>query len=510
MRPREGQIDVALSNEIVINSKQATLRQRMEFDIQHVKLSQLHLRAPQGSERYRDLLRVELDGKEVTPSWIESSDTPTEVAEEAGEKIESDCLIPLAVPQTGPVIVTSRLELPLPSTADTPQNINLPCLMPIDATPSRVTLRVQTTDNLVATLATPGEWATPPENGGGETGAVKFWQAKSPPAELQLTVSRAAENRSQPAMVERAYLQSWLSATQRQDRAVFTLTAVGSTVRCQLPPGCAADQLIALWDGKLVRTRRNKNSITIDAPEFSSRQQVHLELAYPMPRPVQPGSLRLVAPEIDGATWTRKLYWQIILPEREHVVLGPENLQAEHRWQRNGLIWRRVPVKSQAELEAWSSATTQTPPSISANVYLFSGFGRCPEIDLTIASRRALLLYGSGALFGIGLIWRLLLAWPLRWYLVTLSIIFVALAWLVPAALLVLLQATSMGILLIVVARLADIFSNGRFRGSKPDALSSVLSSRRAVAVPLSPESESESRLPSSAASAIAVPSGEH
>jgi hypothetical protein len=95
-------------------------------------------------------------------------------------------------------------------------------------------------------------------------------------------------------------------------------------------------------------------------------------------------NVRLAAPQIEEA-WVGQVFWHVVLP-RDRMALGtPAQMSPEMAW--SGPWWQS-PRLSQAQLEAWSGATSQdAPPSkllgSGYRQYLFSSIGQPVEISLS-------------------------------------------------------------------------------------------------------------------------------
>jgi hypothetical protein len=113
--------------------------------------------------------------------------------------------------------------------------------------------------------------------------------------------------------------------------------------------------------------------------------------------------MALVAPQVLDASDATRAYWQIVLPENEHLVSQPSELAADMVWRRNGLFFGRVGSLSQEELEQWTGATLQAELPRGTNVYLFSAFDTPHEMAVWPVSRRSLLMVCSGLALVVGL-----------------------------------------------------------------------------------------------------------
>jgi hypothetical protein len=236
-----------------------------------------------------------------------------------------------------------------------------------------------------------------------------------------------------------------------------------------LPSGVQAGSLSAAIDGLLVTTSPlgDDGVLSIEWPADARTAPKVLELWYQtdLPRRMA-GKLDLVAPQVLDAGDATRAYWQIVLPENEHLVSQPSELVADMVWRRNGLFFGRAGSLSQQELEEWTGASAQAELPRGTNVYLFSAFETPREMAVWSISRRSLLLVCSGLalVIGLGLIYL-----PLARHTVLLLAGGIAVAalglWLPDVAILA-GQAAIIGILCALIARLLIVVLRPQVRGS--------------------------------------------
>jgi membrane protein implicated in regulation of membrane protease activity len=103
--------------------------------------------------------------------------------------------------------------------------------------------------------------------------------------------------------------------------------------------------------------------------------------------------MRFQWPELADASAPRRWFWQLVVPQDEHLWSSDSLLSSANRWQREGIIWRREAVQSQASLEEWTEATSQPPIPPGVHCYLFSSFDPAGTFGIRTCSRRT-LVYG--------------------------------------------------------------------------------------------------------------------
>lgn len=262
------------------------------------------------------------------------------------------------------------------------------------------------------------------------------------------------------AVIHSAWIQTWMNAHQRGDRAVYRFVSDREHLVLTLPAGADTDAIQVLLDGKELSreddyTVSSDLSLTVNlAPEQASRQRVLDVRFLCKSRPAQ-GNMQIELPRlavnppgVANNVWVRRCYWQLILPSNEHVVTVPNDYSPEYRWDWNGLWWGRVPVMEQADLEALLHATPEEPVPEAMSRYLFSKFGPAETVDLVTASRTWIVAVSSGIALMIGLlvIYVPALRRPLFGLLLAIAIVSAALVR--PGASLLAAQAAGMGLAL--------------------------------------------------------------
>jgi len=285
-----------------------------------------------------------------------------------------------------------------------------------------------------------------------------------PPA-LQLTASQPTplvtlacrpESTGQLAatVVERAWLQTWLSGLVRQDRAVYRFSTSSDQLALSLPAGVTAANLELQLDHRQLSPAAAANgTLTVKLPPGAEDQQHVLELRYQVEN-VTPGShtIETNLPRLPDGVWVQRLYWQLVLPSDEQLLSSPPELTPEFTWQWSGLGWSRKNSWDQPELEKWVSATPEDALPQATNRYLFSTLGSTPKIVVRWAARWQIVLGASAAVLVVGL---LLMYLPLSrrpWILFAAGVVLVALSVAMPDAALLLAQAAVLGCMLIFLA----------------------------------------------------------
>ncbi|MBN2577592.1 MAG: hypothetical protein JXB10_01190 [Pirellulales bacterium] len=259
--------------------------------------------------------------------------------------------------------------------------------------------------------------------------------------ELKLAVEREPAAGRGSLVIERGWIQTWLGRDVRQDRAVFQFTGNRKELAMQLPGGAVLSPPLVMLDGKLTAVAFTPQGSAASPPNrgeaanprgtvpFSLRENgdsppvsllipladdgqwrrhvLEVQYHFSGPRP-PPGTLRLEFPRLEKDTWIRRLYWQLVLPCQEHVLLNPPGFENENRWGFSGWAWFRHALQSQADLENWTGASRAAPLE-GVNAFLFSAVGNVPGGEVYTISRAWLVFGASGTALLAAL---LLIYWP--------------------------------------------------------------------------------------------------
>jgi hypothetical protein len=269
-------------------------------------------------------------------------------------------------------------------------------------------------------------------------------------------------------VVERAWVQTWLTNEARQDRVVFALTSDRPHLQLALPSATATAATQILLDGEPVSAPADDDgrvSIPLAAEGNHRRHVLEVRSDYPQQRR-RPGRLMLEVPRLAGDVTVRRTYWQLVLPIGEHLVAGPRGFTAESRWGWTDYFWGRRPLLEQMHLENWVGATNRTPVPGKTNRYLFGSLGQIEPVSLRTASRAWIVLGASGVALVIGLLLIYVPACRHPGGLFLLAIVLLCLGRLYPELMLLAAQAAMLGLALTLLAALLERSVVRRRRGT--------------------------------------------
>lgn len=245
-----------------------------------------------------------------------------------------------------------------------------------------------------------------PANSSSAEGVV--FRLSQPGTASDWTVRPEASPAAADIVVSKAWIQTWLGGVGRDERVSWRLTTNQDALRIRLPPGVSLGSVQAAIDARQARIAvRDPGMVRIDWPASARGREAVLELWYQAALPpVRLGMLRgkLPSAQLEGASAPRRTYWQLAIPEAQHLLAASGNLEAEMAWNTDRWPLSRRPMLDQLQLEAWLGASRQDPLPRGTNQYLFGSLGQAPALEVVVADRRLLIAVGSGAMLALGLL----------------------------------------------------------------------------------------------------------
>ncbi len=330
-------------------------------------------------------------------------------------------------------------------------------------------------------------------------------------------------------IVDRYWLQTWMTGKVRQDRAVFCFPPVmdmplpltengvsggerkssgGGGVYArkftiQLPAGASADEADVWIDRRpaeigtqVKRLSANSLQVTLEATRENLPRTVEIRYQFAKMFSTEE-ALPMEIPYVVDATWIRGMYWQVVLPGNMHIMTPPQGFSMEYRWGWNHMFWGRVPLWEQTALEQWCGAIQGAPVPVTMNRYVFAGMGSRDTlkdgVSFRLVNRTTLVVVLAFTVFILGFIF-IHFSWthhPL--FLLGLLVAVGAVGVRYPDLALLALQASALGAVLVVISLLFNIFYRPQATGQGKTKYmmeqdTTVSPSPRAVIVPVTDE----------------------
>jgi hypothetical protein len=489
-------VSVEQETGVSLQDQVAHVTQQLRYYIAHEGLDYLLLHVPPDLPRKEGFL-LECDGSIVEPDLLRIEETPNGTTQR----------LPLAGPRIGSCEVKVTYTVPVePSDPANPAKLALPLVVPIaDGPPARETTRpwinrlldlfigkspddrsdTSFLDRLAAWFAEDPAVARPVESlvyrghtlsvgvtspmqieppgdpwveldgvTGEAVGQRQFF-AETPADEVVLGLAVREPRKAGAAIATRAWVQTWLNADGRRDRASFRVRTGGKPVQVRLPAGADTSKVQLFVDGvPLPWPDADRREMTVLlAGEVDSREHL-VELFYTFePGRSPPGGMTLELPQVAGVDWVKRLYWQVVLPGGEELVAAPAGLTPEAIWGWHGVRWGNRPRLDTKDLEMWMDTSRSSQVPAGASEYLFSSFGPVEKVALRTTNRSLILLMASGIVLVGGLVWVYVPLVRRAWLVLPAVVVFAFFALAYPEPAIFVAQAAVLGLALAIVAR---------------------------------------------------------
>jgi len=433
-------IAVQVSNAATISRAGVNVEQRFAYQVFYEPVTRLHfavprrLAAPNGFEMF-------VDGEPVSVELVADD-------QDANDSMRMQ--LTLSEPRIGLLEVVGRSRLPADELqAATTLPFDIPLAMPLEGEFSGNTLVIDCEAGFRAELRDE-DWKRFDKEAPQEGQRLHLAAAA---AATSAAVSIVVENR--PAMtaaiIERGWLQTWLTDHVRQERAVFQFTASEPRLAVRLPPGVSTEDLEALLDSRPVLPTLRDNVVEIEWPADTDPHVVEFRYRY-RERAENGMSVSFQMPEFEEKVRLRRVYWQLILPRDQHLLSTGTNLTPEFTWIRDRLYWSRANLLDQFDLEQWAQTRHEPPLPESLNVYLFSVMGDGQVLDVRVA-RRSTIVFTASLTALLMMIFALYAPWLRRARsLMAAGAVLIALAFAYPEPAILFAQAALLGVALALLA----------------------------------------------------------
>jgi hypothetical protein len=400
LRIHARRIAVEVTDRVQLGERAAQVEQKLTYTIDFDAADQLLVDVPQ-SLAEASTLEFERDGKPLAVRAI----LPGEATAAKPGLVRMRISLPEAC--LGGCTILARYTLPLPAPqAVKPIAQTIPLIVPADGEVTGNKLLLASPSGIKASLLGNVWLTTGKEPVLAGRLSTRSFQAEGTVDRMNIEIAKEETSGVNAAVIERAWIQTWLTSAARQDRAVFQLLTNQNELTLKMPPGAVLAQMAAVLDGKRIPLSQSGNDrLSIPLSTDGELRRYVLEIIYHFDdaSPLA-GRLKCDFPQIGSGAWNRRLYWQLILPQNEHVLADPKGFVNEYRWAFQGYCWGRQPSLNQEELETWVGTTHRTAPSDGLNVYLFSTLGAIEGGEVKTAARAWIVLLSSGTALLIGLL----------------------------------------------------------------------------------------------------------
>ena len=267
-------------------------------------------------------------------------------------------------------------------------------------------------------------------------------------------------NMAKSMVVDRAWIQSRLTSTARQDRAVFQLTDRPKADRNRdAGRRRRADRRAGRWpSGRAAIARREPAFIAAGRSSWPPAGGDRAALSFCRAAAAAGRDAAGISAAVPRGLDAADVLATDPAGQRASAVAIPTASRGSIVWQWSGWFWfwGRHPLLDQAELESWAEAAPRDALPDRVNVYLFSSLGKVEQAEVRTAGRTWIVLWASGAALVAGL---LLIYLPVSRHpamLLGVGVALLAAGLIAPEPTLLLAQAACLGLVLTLLAGLLE------------------------------------------------------
>jgi len=452
LRVHSRRIEVEVANLVNLEEELARVEQKFSYSIAYEALDHVLLDVPQvlAGPKHMEILR---DGKPLAAKILSQQRDASLPAGMVRMHVS------LSEPTIGlcELVVRYSTSLP-PLTTSSPTLWSVPLVVPAETELAGNTLYLTVQEGIK--IVDHGEaWKSAEKNlaGNGPQARLQL-QANDLQHSFDLEAQREDRGVINATVGERAWIQTWFTSSDRQDRAAFQFSTNQKEVVFQVPNGAAVEKMLVILDGQRMAAQQlgpNRFSLPLTGGAEIRRYLLELDYHFSGQRPAE-GLLSLEFPRIAPDVWIRRMYWQLVLPQHEHLIVNPRGFVGEYHWNWSGYYWGREALLDQTQLETWIGTTHRTVLPEGVNTYLFSVLGNAYGAELRTASRTIFVLTASGAALILGLLLIYVPIFRHPFSLLGLSLGLLILAMIHPEPVTLIAQASGLGLALTLMAGLLE------------------------------------------------------
>jgi hypothetical protein len=386
-------IEVDGLSTLELNREACQIEQKFSYRVDYEPVDHINLRIPAGlPEGYRPEISFNGQILDATAQMVQTA------SEEDAESFDVLRIRLPAPAHFGRFELSARYSVPLLKlNTKTTTAVELPLYAPESGIPGENSVDLLPhADIRVVSISKP--WQTNEEEVINSRQGVRA-TAVGRPSSVQIDLEVEPHSTPGTTLIDLAWIQSWFTNNERQDRACYRFTTSEDHLDIQLPAGISPGSAQVVLDGFPVAAKvKSGGQLSISLSNTTSLRRRHLELQYRFGKREQRfGTIELEAPQPLGGAWVQTTYWQVILPADELLITTPTNFVNEFNWGWGRLLRGRQPLYEQAELEALVGASAGMSVPASTNRYLFRDLGAPASLSLSTA-RVSILVFAASLL----------------------------------------------------------------------------------------------------------------
>lgn len=394
VRLRPAEIVVSSDGQVTLDGEKIHVTQDMAYRVLYQSVPQLLLKVPAAVMESKSF-QLSLNGQVIQPQ---------EVSREEDEMVLG---VVLEDPQTGSYRLTVEFQLPAKQVQEAESEwFAIPLAIAHfegHGQFAEATLTVE--DRAGRDLQADETWTNTTTANSENPSGFQFRSSLLPAGQLRLRVSGLPLLSERDSVVQVAWLQTWITQSRRSDRLALRLDTDRDQLRFRLPLSAELED-VALDRRRVTRQVIDEaGDVIVKLPSNDGNSPKVVEIWYSIPiTDGGPGQYVLDLPQLIDADWTRRFYWQLVLPHDEHLLSGAKGLNAESSWNAPLPLFGQTPRFDQRALEQLVGASQQLPLPRSTNEYLYSSQDAVARIQITTASRAQILLVSAITVFVVGLL----------------------------------------------------------------------------------------------------------
>jgi len=418
---KQREVSARVLSQVELDAEQIQVRQQLDYQSKYRAVSQLSLDVPNQMWQ-NDSLTVSLDGESL-PLGL-STYVGEEPTDETPDVPDSDETYLRHVLVSLPRPMQNEIPLELSYTVAAPKmpagelrTVSLPLATPADPVldhrcvlTATAPAQVSIDDHLATDAWQPIEGVSGDDDASEEKPAARTVELRTDQSVNGVTFHaqvEATSQQSQPATLERSWIQSWLSANTRQVRAAFRFRTPHPRVFATVPGNLTKPQIEVLLDGAPREFEvTGGGRLSVPLPSNGQRVSHTLEVRYQLPSALPTwGEITMSPPRLESNATHASVYWQLVLPRGWHAQQVPAALTPDYWLGWKNYRWGRQPTLTQADLETITDAVIAPAPPPLSTQYVYRAFEIPPQFSVIVIRQVWLFLLGTLATFAVGMLW---------------------------------------------------------------------------------------------------------
>ncbi len=474
MRIRQRSLLVSSRSVISLDEQFASFQQTLDYQVDYEGLRQIVLQVP-------EIVRTNKTLRVFTETSVVNSEEQIIVSQKAlpwsvitnpagfggdnGEPQEPVVAVDLQSDLRGQVRIVLHYQQELPQLlSDESQTVNFQLIMPVQQATTQVVRNSVTveTQDVFHCQRVGRDWQLDRESQSGSAADLLNIFSTVETAKVPIAMRLRRDATLNATELQRYWAQTIFTDKGSRERIAMLIRTNDVFVRLQLPEDISFDDdsLVVAINGQrvpldqVVPNRDRQLIVRLSSQRVEAEYRIE---AWYTRTAVDSHRFLVTLPEIVGVRNSGRVYWQVVMPGDRHLFKSPAAMTAEYEWKWTGLWWSRFAALDQQSLEQWIGVEQQRMTTGSVNQYVFSSVGAVPSFEVTSFQRWTLLLIVSAIVLVVGMV-VMFVGWlhhPAA-LMVLGGVLTTAAVW-IPELVLLIIQASLGGFVLIGLAKLLHV-----------------------------------------------------